>query len=77
MAQPRTKILSVHIKRDKARKKERDIQSVLDVIPKGTPQHIARENFLASEHVPDWAKGVRVRPAGPFSILEATEWRGH
>jgi hypothetical protein len=76
MAQKQTKILSVHIKREVARKKERDIQQVLDTVPKGSRQHIARENFLAENHVPTWAHGVRVRPAGPFSVVEATVNRG-
>lgn len=75
--QKETKILSVHIKRAVARERENEIQAALDLVNVGTREALNRESVLAKYHVPTWARGVRVRPAGPFSIVEATLNRGH
>ena len=61
----RTQILSVHKFRRTARKLERKLTAELEAQPSGL------------DWLP-WARGVRVRKAGPFQyVVEATAWQGH
>jgi hypothetical protein len=70
-----TEVLSVHLFRRAARKRERELQAWLDSGRLGVePGH----NEPAYRPVPSWAEGVRVDPAGVFQhAVVATVERGH
>lgn len=62
-------ILSVHVFRRQARKRERALQDFL--------RHGAAFGEPWPDDLPKWARGVRVRKAGRFQwVVEATENRG-
>lgn len=59
-----------------ARRREREIQQLLD--DRGLTQSEGAANELLDKGVPPWAKGVKVVKAGRFSwAVVATEARGH
>jgi hypothetical protein len=76
------KTLSVHVKRDKAREREREIQMALDTIVAGrggSLEKIRADEVLKKYSVPEWAKGVKTAPVvgGLLHLVQATENRGH
>lgn len=77
-AEPKTQIISVHPLRFDARRKERRLQALLDLVD--TPSRTIRQKEFHELHqagVPSWAHGVRVRKAGHFQhVVEATERKG-
>jgi len=80
----KTKVLSTHYFRRKAREEERDIQRTLDIAygviqknpEKGVIDGIGR--LLEANGIPGWARGVRVDKHGwaQWDVV-ATEKRGH
>jgi hypothetical protein len=73
------KILSIHVKRDKAREKERRLQALLDRVPEGSLDHIRKDEDMNREGIPGWAQGVKVDPVvgGLLHAVVATRNRGH
>jgi hypothetical protein len=62
-----TKVISVHPFRRTARRRERELQAILDL---GQGHNL--------EGVPIWARGVRVEKAGALSYcVVATSYKGH
>lgn len=81
----KTKTLSVHAKRDNARKKERRLQGFLDQIhfrgpaSPGSLGLLTARAELEEAKVPEWARGVRTESliGGLLHVVVATESRGH
>lgn len=75
----RFKILKVTPVRRRARRLERELQEALDLHwDISEPTDWPTRNLLDRYDVPDWAHGVKVESAGPFShAVVATEQRGH
>lgn len=77
-----TKILSIHVKREVARERQREIQTAMDTLYGGTetgsPERIRARKKLDKYDIPGWARGVRVDTAvgGLLHTLRATENRG-
>lgn len=76
------KILSVHVKRDQARERERKIQTALDTVQSsagGSFERLAATKVLDQYSVPYAARGVRVDTVvgGLLHIVRATANRGH
>lgn len=70
----RTEPVSIHHLRWIARRRERELQGLLDA----TWDHKRRAQILADEGLPPWTRGVRVEKVEALCwMILATEFRGH